>query len=46
MKDIKLTQDDLELVLVALSKMDEDREKYVEVYNEIISQLKGQQGMM
>ena len=42
MKDIKLTQNDLELVLVALSKMDEDREKYVEVYNEIISQLKGE----
>ena len=39
MKDIKLTQNNLELVLIALSKMDEDREKYVEVYNEIISQL-------
>lgn len=42
MKDIKLTQGDLELVLVALSKMDEDREKYVEVYNAIISQLRGE----
>jgi hypothetical protein len=37
--NVKLTQGDLELVLIALSKMDKDREKYVELYNEIISQL-------
>ena len=37
--NVKLTKSDLELVLIALSKMDEDREKYIEVYNEIISQL-------
>lgn len=37
--NVKLTQGDLELVLIALSKMGKDREKYVKVYNEIISQL-------
>ena len=39
-EDIRLSRNDLELVLIALGNINKkDREKYVEVYNKIIFQL-------
>lgn len=44
MKNIKLTMEEIELVLESLSKMDsvKDRDRYINIYKNIVKQLKEQ----